>query len=93
MGHLGFLLTMTVLALGYPDSDTVLIGFDVSRPETLHSVVQKWQGETQEFCPSAKVVLLGCKRDMQAGLATPRELLHMSQALLAGQVGAMSCVG
>ncbi|ELW54728.1 Rho-related GTP-binding protein RhoN [Tupaia chinensis] len=63
-----------VRPLAYPDSDAVLICFDISRPETLDSVLKKWQGETQEFCPNAKVVLVGCKLDMRTDLATLREL-------------------
>ena len=34
----------------------------------------QWQGETQEFCPSAKVVLVGCKLDMRTDLGVLREL-------------------
>ncbi|KAG7279093.1 hypothetical protein CRUP_004036 [Coryphaenoides rupestris] len=47
----------TVRPLAFPDSDAVLICFDISRPETLDSVMKKWHAETQEFCPNAKVVL------------------------------------
>ena len=32
----------------------------------------EWQGETQEFCPNAKVVLVGCNRNMWTDLATQR---------------------
>ncbi|MGH0169581.1 UNVERIFIED_CONTAM: hypothetical protein FKN15_059713 [Acipenser sinensis] len=63
-----------VRPLAYPDSDAVLICFDVSRPETLDSVLKKWQSETQEFCPNAKVVLVGCKLDMRTDLSTLLEL-------------------
>ncbi|CAB1341704.1 unnamed protein product [Coregonus sp. 'balchen'] len=63
-----------VRPLAYPDSDAVLICFDISRPETLDSVLKKWQGETQEFCPNAKVVLVGCKLDMRTDVSTLREL-------------------
>lgn len=45
----------------FSDSDSVLIYFDISQPEMLDSVLRKWQRETQEFCPNAKVVLVGCK--------------------------------
>lgn len=34
----------------------------------------QWQGETQEFCPNAKVVLVGCKLDMRTDLNVLREL-------------------
>lgn len=43
-----------VRPLTYPDSDAVLSCFDISRPETLDSVLKKWQGETQEFCPQCQ---------------------------------------
>lgn len=38
------------------------------------SVHLQWQGETQEFCPNAKVVLVGCKLDMRTDVNTLREL-------------------
>lgn len=38
------------------------------------SVDPQWQGETQEFCPNAKVVLVGCKLDMRTDLNVLREL-------------------
>lgn len=41
---------------------------------TVLSSPKQWQGETQEFCPNAKVVLVGCKLDMRTDLATLREL-------------------
>ncbi|XP_030649632.1 rho-related GTP-binding protein RhoN [Chanos chanos] len=63
-----------VRPLAYPDSDAVLICFDISRPETLDSVLKKWQVEAQEYCPSAKLVLVGCKLDMRTDVSTLREL-------------------
>ncbi|XP_031171344.1 rho-related GTP-binding protein RhoN-like [Sander lucioperca] len=87
-----------VRPLAYPDSDAVLICFDISRPETLDSVLKKWQGETQEFCPSAKVVLVGCKLDMRTDLNVMRELskhrlipvTHEQGSTLAKQIGAVA---
>ncbi|XP_029102859.1 rho-related GTP-binding protein RhoN-like [Scleropages formosus] len=87
-----------VRPLAYPDSDAVLICFDISRPETLDSVLKKWQGETQEFCPNAKVVLVGCKVDMRTDLSTLRELskqrlipvTHEQGSVLARQIGAVA---
>lgn len=40
----------------------------------LDSVVKKCQGDTQEFCPSAKVVGVGYKLGLCTDLATLREL-------------------
>uniref|UniRef100_A0A7M4EM34 Rho family GTPase 2 n=1 Tax=Crocodylus porosus TaxID=8502 RepID=A0A7M4EM34_CROPO len=89
-----------VRPLAYPDSDAVLICFDISRPETLDSVLKKWQGETQEFCPNAKIVLVGCKLDMRTDLNTLRELskqrlipvTHEQGSMLARQIGAVAYV-
>lgn len=39
-----------------------------------HPFDMQWQGETQEFCPNAKVVLVGCKLDMRTDLNVMREL-------------------
>ncbi|XP_075703067.1 rho-related GTP-binding protein RhoN [Rhinoderma darwinii] len=89
-----------VRPLAYPESDAVLICFDISRPETLDSVLKKWQGETQEFCPSAKVILVGCKLDMRTDLNTLRELskqrlipvTHEQGSTQARQIGAVAYV-
>ncbi|XP_063040768.1 rho-related GTP-binding protein RhoN [Engraulis encrasicolus] len=89
-----------VRPLAYPDSDAVLICFDISRPETLDSVLKKWQAETQEFCPSAKLVLVGCKLDMRTDVSTLRELskqrlipvTHEQGSMLARQLGAVAYV-
>ncbi|XP_042199321.1 rho-related GTP-binding protein RhoN [Callorhinchus milii] len=89
-----------VRPLAYPDADAVLICFDISRPETLDSVLKKWQCETQEFCPNAKVLVVGCKIDMRTDLNTLRELskqrlipvTHEQGSTLARQIGAVAYV-
>ncbi|XP_070771442.1 rho-related GTP-binding protein RhoE-like [Enoplosus armatus] len=59
-----------VRPLSYPDTDAVLICFDISRPETLDSVLKKWTGEIEEFCPNTKMLLVGCKSDLRTDLFT-----------------------
>ncbi|XP_032813809.2 rho-related GTP-binding protein RhoN-like, partial [Petromyzon marinus] len=63
-----------VRPLAYPDSDVVLICYDVARPETLDSVLKKWRVESHEFGASTKVLLIGCKADLRADLQTLLEL-------------------
>ncbi|MFT7819384.1 rho-related GTP-binding protein RhoN-like [Arapaima gigas] len=61
-------------------------------------VLLQWQGETQEFCPNAKVVLVGCKLDMRTDVNTLRELskqrlipvTHEQGSALARQMGAVA---
>ncbi|XP_051522949.1 rho-related GTP-binding protein RhoN-like isoform X1 [Myxocyprinus asiaticus] len=87
-----------VRPLAYTDSDAILICFDISRPDTLDSVLKKWLGKSQEFCPSAKIVLVGCKLDKRTDLHTLRELskhtlipvTHEQGASLARQIGAVA---
>ncbi|XP_054470948.1 rho-related GTP-binding protein RhoE-like [Anoplopoma fimbria] len=59
-----------VRPLTYPEADAVLICFDISRPETLDSVLKKWTGEIEEFCPNTKMLLVGCKSDLRTDLFT-----------------------
>ncbi|KAG7334844.1 hypothetical protein KOW79_001440 [Hemibagrus wyckioides] len=89
-----------VRPLAYPDSDAVLVCFDISRPETLDSVTKKWQAEAQEYCPNAKLVLVGCKLDMRTDVSTLRELskqrlipvTHEQGSLRARELGAVAYV-
>ncbi|KAM9347870.1 rho-related GTP-binding protein RhoE-like [Symphorus nematophorus] len=66
----GSLYYDNVRPLSYPDADAVLICFDISRPETLDSVLKKWTREIEEFCPSTKTLLVGCKSDLRTDLFT-----------------------
>ncbi|XP_074403939.1 rho-related GTP-binding protein RhoE isoform X2 [Zonotrichia albicollis] len=78
-----------VRPLSYPDSDAVLICFDISRPETLDSVLKKWKGEIQEFCPNTKMLLVGCKSDLRTDVSTLVELSNHRQTPVSyDQVGA-----
>lgn len=83
-------LTMTMSGL-WP-TQILMLCFDVSQPETLDSVLKKWQGETQEFCPNAKVVLVGCKLDMRTDLATLRELSKQRLIPVTQEQGTVSYV-
>ncbi|XP_076120056.1 rho-related GTP-binding protein RhoE-like [Alosa pseudoharengus] len=68
-----------VRPLSYPDSDAVLICFDISKAETLDSVLKKWKPEVTEFCPNTQIFLVGCKSDLRTDLSTLLELSHHKQ--------------
>ncbi|KAM9393005.1 rho-related GTP-binding protein RhoN-like [Pholidichthys leucotaenia] len=78
-----------VRPLAYPDCDAVLVCFDISRPETLDSVIKKWKGEMQEYCPKAKLVLVGCKQDMRTDMGTLRELSRQRLIPVTQEQGSM----
>uniref|UniRef100_A0A4W3GIU5 Rho family GTPase 1a n=1 Tax=Callorhinchus milii TaxID=7868 RepID=A0A4W3GIU5_CALMI len=69
-----------VRPLCYSDSDAVLVCFDVSRPETLDSAIKKWKTEIQDYCPTTKTLLVGCKNDLRTDYSTVLELSSQKQA-------------
>ncbi|XP_078064868.1 rho-related GTP-binding protein Rho6-like [Mustelus asterias] len=79
-----------VRPLCYSDSDAVLLCFDVSRPETLDSAVKKWKTEVKDYCPSTRVVLVGCKTDLRTDYSTVLELSNQKQAPISNEQGSVS---
>ncbi|KAJ8257430.1 hypothetical protein GJAV_G00185520 [Gymnothorax javanicus] len=63
-----------VRPLCYSDSDAVLLCFDVSRPDAADSALRKWKTEILDFCPSTRVLLVGCKTDLRTDVCTLLEL-------------------
>lgn len=85
-----------VRPLCYSDADAVLLCFDISRPDTVESALKKWKAEILDFCPSTRIILVGCKTDLRTDVCTLMELSnqrltpisHEQGTLLAKQVGA-----
>eukprot|EP00729_Bicosta_minor_P018843 gene18843-12641_t len=51
--------------LSYPDTDVLLVTFDISNTDSLESVEEKWAPEVNHFCPHAPIVLVGTKVDLR----------------------------
>ncbi|KAJ3587081.1 hypothetical protein NHX12_013471 [Muraenolepis orangiensis] len=64
-----------VRPLCYSDSDAVLLCFDTSRPDAVDGSLKKWKAEIQDFCPSTRILLIGCKTDLRTDATTLTELL------------------
>ncbi|XP_053704534.1 rho-related GTP-binding protein Rho6-like [Synchiropus splendidus] len=85
-----------VRPLCYSDSDAVLLCFDISRPDLLDSILKKWKSEILDFCPTTRVLLIGCKTDLRTDVCTLTELSsqrlgpvsYEQGAALAQQLGA-----
>lgn len=85
-----------VRPLCYSDADAVLLCFDISRPDTVEGSLKKWKAEIMDFCPSTRIILVGCKTDLRTDVCTLMELSnqrltpisHEQGTLLAKQVGA-----
>ncbi|CAB1336762.1 unnamed protein product [Coregonus sp. 'balchen'] len=54
-----------VRPLCYSDSDAVLLCFDISRPDIFDCGLKKWKTEILDFCPSTRILLIGCKTDLR----------------------------
>ncbi|TNN73103.1 Rho-related GTP-binding protein Rho6 [Liparis tanakae] len=68
-----------VRPLCYSDSDAVLLCFDISRPDAVDSALKKWKVEIQDFCPSTRILLIGCKTDLRTDVCTRMELSNQKQ--------------
>ncbi|KAM9786169.1 rho-related GTP-binding protein Rho6-like [Neosynchiropus ocellatus] len=76
-----------VRPLCYSDSDAVLLCFDISRPDTVDSALKKWKAEIQDFCPSTKILLIGCKTDLRTDVCTRMELSNQKQTPISYEQG------
>ncbi|KAG7264915.1 hypothetical protein CRUP_012094 [Coryphaenoides rupestris] len=63
-----------VRPLCYSDSDAVLLCFDTSQPHTVDGSLKKWKTEILDFCPSTRILLIGCKTDLRTDVCTLTEL-------------------
>jgi small GTP-binding protein len=61
--------------LSYPQTDVVLVCFDVTRPSSLDNVSSKWVPELRHYIPHCPIVLVGTKSDLRAssGSTVPPE--------------------
>ncbi|MBN3319236.1 RND1 protein, partial [Atractosteus spatula] len=76
-----------VRPLCYSDSDAVLLCFDVSRPDTIDSALKKWKTEILDFCPSTRILLIGCKTDLRTDVCTLMELSNQKQVPISHEQG------
>ena len=51
--------------LSYNNVDIVIICFSIVKPESFVNVKEKWLPEIQKYCPEAKLLLVGTKKDLK----------------------------
>ncbi|XP_056130600.1 rho-related GTP-binding protein Rho6-like [Lampris incognitus] len=76
-----------VRPLCYSDTDTVLLCFDISRPDTVDSSLKKWKAEILDFCPSRQILLIGCKTDLRTDVCTLMELSNLKLTPISNEQG------
>ncbi|KAI7878434.1 Sec3p Rho1p complex [Lichtheimia hyalospora FSU 10163] len=73
--------------LAYPDSDVILIAYDIGDPETLANVPEKWLPEVQYHSGSNTFFLVGCKRDLRDDPERLEELRQQGMTTVSYQQG------
>uniref|UniRef100_A0A8K9UNY3 Rho family GTPase 1 n=1 Tax=Oncorhynchus mykiss TaxID=8022 RepID=A0A8K9UNY3_ONCMY len=76
-----------VRPLCYSDSDAVLLCFDISRPDIFDCGLKKWKTEILDFCPSTRILLIGCKTDLRTDVCTLMELSNQKQVPITHEQG------
>ncbi|KAA0707151.1 Rho-related GTP-binding protein [Triplophysa tibetana] len=76
-----------VRPLCYSDSDAVLLCFDISRQDIFDSGLKKWRTEILDFCPSTRILLIGCKTDLRTDVCTLMELSNQKQTPITHEQG------
>ncbi|XP_006821070.1 rho-related GTP-binding protein RhoN-like [Saccoglossus kowalevskii] len=77
-----------VRPLSYTETDCVVVCYDISVPESLDNVVDKWFPEVRR-CGSAgiPIILVGCKMDLRNDIHTITELAQKRQITLTHEKG------
>jgi len=52
--------------LSYPDTDVILICYDISNQDSCDNITEKWYPEVKHFCPNVPIILCGLKKDLRA---------------------------
>ncbi|XP_070565059.1 rho-related GTP-binding protein RhoN-like [Ptychodera flava] len=78
----------TVRPLAYGECDCVIICYEISLPESLDNVLQKWYPEVRNYCSAGiPVVLVGCKSDLRNDIHIITELAKKRQISLTHERG------
>eukprot|EP01103_Thecamoeba_quadrilineata_P019397 TRINITY_DN7836_c0_g1_i1.p1 TRINITY_DN7836_c0_g1~~TRINITY_DN7836_c0_g1_i1.p1 ORF type:complete len:234 (+),score=41.51 TRINITY_DN7836_c0_g1_i1:90-704(+) len=76
-------------SLSYPDTDIFLLCFSVTWPESLNNIKIKWIPEIKHYCPDAKYVLIGTKKDLRTDSLPKSDIVSTEQGQsFAKEVGA-----
>jgi len=66
-------------SLSYPDTDVFLLCFSLTWPESLNNIKIKWIPEIKHYCPDAKFILIGTKKDLRTNSTKKSEVVTTEQ--------------
>jgi len=78
-----------VRPLTYEDVSLFLVCFDMSNPQSLNNITQKWLSEIKSHKNIVPVVMLGCKSDLMDGNKDKSKFMHVAKQL--GAVAYYEC--
>ena len=73
--------------LSYPDTDVVLMCFNIDSTDSLENIQAKWVPEVHHFCPNVPFILVGNKIDLRNDENKKQELIEKKQEMVRPEVG------
>ncbi|CCH59024.1 hypothetical protein TBLA_0B01800 [Henningerozyma blattae CBS 6284] len=64
----------------YTNADIILIGFAVNDQESLENAKGKWIDEVLRYCPGARILLVGLKKDLRKDVMNKDQLVKIEDA-------------
>ena len=65
--------------LSYPQTDIVLISFNVTGPDSFSNVEYKWISEVKDYCPGVPFLIVGTQIDQREDLTVVKNLKSIWQ--------------
>ncbi|KAI1125242.1 P-loop containing nucleoside triphosphate hydrolase protein [Nemania abortiva] len=74
-------------AIFYPNTDLVLICFQIDNPDSLDNIEEKWIKEVLHFCPKVPYILIGLRKDLRFDPETLEDLQKTGQRPVSPEEG------
>ncbi|KAI0531531.1 ras-domain-containing protein [Xylaria digitata] len=71
----------------YPNKDAILICFNITDPDSLQNVLEKWIVEVLHFCPKTPYILIGLQKDLRFDPETLEDLERWNQKPVSPEEG------
>ncbi len=69
--------------LSYPQTDIFILTYSIMDPESFNEIETKWAPEVRRYCPSAKIILVGCNKpeNNAVSLITPERAQQLADKI------------
>lgn len=76
----------------YHAADVCLLCFSIDNPDSLDNIEDQWMPEVRKYCPQARYILVGLKKDLRYDPEVIKHLAKRSSKPLAQEDGRRVCV-